>query len=516
MLAQFRNTPLFVVTIGLAALAMLVPAVYGWAQADYPQARAFLYSALLFGFLTVLLALATAGSRSVSEARTSLLTMVAIFAGLPLVCAVPFSATLHDTGLFNAWWEMVSCLTTTGATLYDPARLDPGLHLWRGMVGWMGGFFTLVMAIAVLAPLRLGGFEIFASRDSGAFARLARSDGGVSEAPYVPSEDGPDMGERAAHYARVLLPPFAGLTGALWILLMIAGDPPLLAAIHAMSTLSTSGITALAQSSDAPSGLVGEGMIFLFLLPALSRRFWPGGGELRASRRLLDDPELRLAFGLVIGVTALLFLRHWIAALQISMPGAAASVARSIWGGMFTTLSFLTTTGFESAGWDDARNWSGLGTPGLILAGLAITGGGVATTAGGVRLLRVYALLRQGQGELDRLVHPDIIVGGGSTARWLRREGAYVAWIFTILFVITILVVMMLLCLTRLPFEPASIMAIAALSNTGPLAAVAADHPLSWADLAVSAKAIVAATMVLGRVETLALVALLNPEIWRN
>ena len=209
-------------------------------------------------------------------------------------------------------------------------------------------------------------------------------------------------------------------------------------------------------------------------------------------------------------------IAEWIAALDVETPAAFGPVLHSLWGSLFTALSFLTTTGFESASWDDARHWSGLGTPGLILAGLAITGGGIATTAGGVRLLRVYALLRHGERELNKLVHPASIAGGGPTARKLRREGAYIAWIFFMLFAMSIAVVMMAVSLTGLAFEPATIMSIAALSNTGPLAAFAADTPLSWADLGDATKFVLAAAMVLGRLETLAIIALFNPEFWRG
>lgn len=517
MANALKDMPLFVVLIGIAAVAMLVPAAHAWSVSNYLVARAFLYSSLLFLFLSVLLGLATAGNEEGPEGRGKLMTMLASFTLLPVVCAVPLTQAVRDTGMFNAWWEMVSSLTTTGATLYAPDRLAPSLHLWRAMVGWLGGFYMLVMAIAVLAPLRLGGFEIFGSREAGAFARMGRRDAASGEAPYyAPRDDSADSGERIRHFTWVLLPAYVGMTGVLWVLLMIAGSPPLIAACHAMSTLSTSGISPVGGLADGGAGTLGEMMIFVFLAPALSRRLWPGGGELRASKRLIDDPELRLAALLVVGVTALLFLRHWIAAFEISTPTQVSSVIGSIWGGLFTALSFLTTTGFESADWDEARAWSGLGTPGLILIGLAMTGGGIATTAGGVRLLRLYALIRHGQREMDKLVHPDSVAGGGPTARWLRREGAYVAWVFFILFVFTLSAVMLALTFTGVAFEPATIMSIAALSNTGPLAAVAGDHPLNWADMSEPAKTILAATMVLGRVETLAIIALLNPEFWRG
>jgi trk system potassium uptake protein TrkH len=133
-----------------------------------------------------------------------------------------------------------------------------------------------------------------------------------------------------------------------------------------------------------------------------------------------------------------------------------------------------------------------------------------------VKLLRVYVLVRHGQRELERLVHPSSIGGSGGQARFLRREGAYVAWIFFMLFAIAIAVVMLALALTGLDFESALVLTIAALSTTGPLAGVAADTPLSYAVLPEAAKLILAATMVLGRLETLAIIALLNPEFWRS
>lgn len=507
MLRRLSEVPLFVHLMAIGAGAMLVPALHAFLSRDYATARPFFYSGLLFLVLSALIALATAANPPGHRGRSYLLTMLATFLVLPLMLAIPFNEAVRDTGLFNSWWEMVSSLTTTGATLYDPARLAPSLHLWRALVGWMGGFFILVMAIAVLAPMRLGGFEIF-------FAGGFGNGGGV--APSFNRDGAAEPGERIVHFARVLFPPYLGFTVALWMLLIVAGDEAFSALLFAMSTLSTSGISGRVSVDIAPAGLLGEGLIFLFLIPALSRRLWPGGGELRASERVLDDPELRLAAAIVGLVAGFLFLRHWIAALDVNAPVTAfLAVFRSLWGSTFTALSFLTTTGFESASWDDARHWSGLGTPGLILAGLAITGGGIATTAGGVRLLRVYALLRHGERELNKLVHPTSIAGGGPVARHLRREGAYIAWIFFMLFAFSIAGVMAAVSMAGLSFEPASILSIAALSNTGPLAAVAADTPLSWAALSAPTKVLLAMAMALGRLETLAIIALFNPEFWR-
>jgi trk system potassium uptake protein TrkH len=313
------------------------------------------------------------------------------------------------------------------------------------------------------------------------------------------------------------------------------GEPGLVALTRAMGTLSTSGISPVSGPAGQGSGVVGEVVIFLFLIPALSRRFWPGGGELKVSARLLDDPELRMAAGAVLLVSLLLFARHFFGAIGVSPSGAAGiletldSAASAAWGGIFTGLSYLTTTGWNSIEWQGARNWSGLSSPGLMLAGLAMMGGGVATTAGGVKLLRVYALARHSERELEKIVHPSSIGGGGMMARRLRREGAYLAFIFFMLFATTLAVVVMMISVQQIEFDSATILSIAALTNTGPLAGAIPLTPVfqgsagmagapwqGWAGLPAATKAILAGGMIVGRLETLVILALLSPEYWRR
>jgi trk system potassium uptake protein len=176
----------------------------------------------------------------------------------------------------------------------------------------------------------------------------------------------------------------------------------------------------------------------------------------------------------------------------------------------------MTTTGFESRYWSGAFGGAGLETTGLLLVGLALIGGGVATTAGGVKLLRVYALLSHGRRELDRLVHPSSVGGARSQSRRIGREGAFIAWIFFMLFALSITVVMLLLSLTGVQFETAMVLAVAAISTTGPLAQVAAVNPISYAGIPDAGQIVLMTAMVLGRLETLALIALFNVEFWRS
>ena len=111
----------------------------------------------------------------------------------------------------------------------------------------------------------------------------------------------------------------------------------------------------------------------------------------------------------VLGVTAVLFLRSFIGAAGIDRQDNLMSAMRAIWGSIFTLLSFMTTTGFVSRDWRAMQLWSDLPNPGIVLLGLAVMGGGIATTSGGVKLLRLYALYRHGVREIDKLVHPNTI-----------------------------------------------------------------------------------------------------------
>jgi len=147
---------------------------------------------------------------------------------------------------------------------------------------------------------------------------------------------------------------------------------------------------------------------------------------------------------------------------------------------------------------------------------VALIGGGVATTAGGVKLLRVYALYLNGQREMERLVHPNSVGRAGARSRRIRRQGAFVAWIFFMLFAMTLALVTVVLSAFGLEFEQATILAIAALSTTGPLTQIAGEAPIALNLIAPGAKLVVCAAMVLGRLETLAIIALISPSVWRD
>ncbi|WVX49079.1 hypothetical protein ROLI_021650 [Roseobacter fucihabitans] len=378
---QLMDLPLFLLIFGVASVSMFIPALHGGAARNLDTARMFFYCAILGVTFFTLIAIAHAGRRDRRGPLGSLMSLFATFVFLPAFLAIPFYEGLGTTTYLNAYVEMVSAITTTGATLFeDPERLDGTLHLWRAQVGWMGGAVMWIAASAILAPLNLGGFEVTAQAEPG--QREARSSL-IGRA---------DPRERLVRVTAALLPIYIGLTVLLWVLLLASGDRPLVSLSHAMSIMATSGISPVGGVQYSGSGITGEAVMLLFMLFALSRLTFASDTVTATQSGLRTDPEFRLGILLVLGVPVILFLRHWLGALDVSAEDDIGQAAGALWGSVFTVMSFLTTTGFVSENWVQAQAWSGLETPGLILMGLALIGGGVATTAGGETAARLCAL----------------------------------------------------------------------------------------------------------------------------
>jgi len=575
-MTRLPEVPLIVVVIGLTGLAMLGPAGFGLATGDHMLALSFAQSAAIVFMLALILGAATRNHRPRDPVRSQFLSLLGAYLAVPVLAALPITGQLvfplgggdrlwplsaDANGLppaallglpqsfrpFDAWFEMVSSFTTTGATLLDrPHTVAPGVHLWRAMVGWFGGFFVLFAAFGMLAPVNLGGVEVetglppgrapgptplgrmrvalsmpepsnaAATGASPALAparRPARPRGrAAGMARRLTAED---AGARLAAAARVLFPVYAGLTLGLWLGLILAGDSAFVALCHAMSVLATSGISPVGGMEYGASSRAGEALVLLCFAFALSRRCLPGPAWREPGLRLYRDVELRAGIVAILAVTLLLTLRQWSGAAASGTSGDWAAAVRAFWGSFFTAASFLSTTGFVSADWAGSRLWSGLAPPGLALAGLALLGGGVATTAGGIGLLRAYALYKHGRHEMDKLIHPSLVGGEPPRKRRIRSEGAFAAWLALMMVIVVFTAVIAGLSLAGLGLEPAMILAAAALSTTGPLAAMVASGPVVYSALDDGVLSILGLAMVLGRLELLAVLALLMPDAWR-
>jgi trk system potassium uptake protein TrkH len=446
--------------------------------------------------------IAVTGYSSRNTARHYLLTVFGAFLAIPALLALPFNYLLPSITYFQAYFEMLSSLTTTGATLFDDPSLVPApLHMMRAIVGWIGGFFILVVALSIFAPLQIGGFEVFSAGRGN-----QKSNNQIATV---------DANRRLTRYASQIFPMYVFVTALLVLCLLISGDRTLVAVSHGMSIISTSGISPVGGLKGSNSGFVGEGLMFLFLFFAVSRHTFLFGSDTEALQNLKLDKEVNLVLICITVIPILLFIRHWTATFDTPTENEATHALAALWGSIFTVMSFLTTTGFESAAWEGAQSWSGLGTTGIILMGLSIMGGGIATTAGGVKLLRVYALYKHGHREIERLNYPSSVAGSSLRARMIRREGAQIAWIFLMLFVLSLAFVALALSATGITFSDSLVFATAGLSNTGPLAHTAGESFTGYANISDTGKAILCVAMILGRLEALAVIAVLNPNYWR-
>lgn len=502
---RLSDLPLLLLLTGIFCLSMLVPAGYALSLEDHHDARSFFYSALMGLIFVSFIAVARAGAPHNRSALRQLAALLVAFVLLPAILAVPFYEAVRNTTFLNAYVEMVSSLTTTGATLFEPARLSGAEHLWRAQVGWMGGLLMWIAAAAILAPLTLGGFEVTAAAEPGQ---------GTTQRVALMSTASP--AKRLTRAAMGLVPVYVGLTLTLWVMLTVSGNSPLVGLCHAMSVMATSGISPVGGLQNGAGGIGAELVVFFFLFFALSRLTFSNDAVNSSRPGLRYDPEFRLGLLIVISVPVLLFLRHWLGALDVNDQENSVAALRAFWGSLFTVMSYMTTTGFESADWTQAQAWSGLNTPGVILMGLAIIGGGVATTAGGVKLLRIFALYLNGLREVEKLVHPSSVGRAGGFNQRIRKQGAFIAWVFFMLFAVTQAFYTVAFTAFGISFENASVLAIAALSTTGPLINSAAENPIALIELPQAAKLIFSTGMILGRLELLAILALITPEIWRT
>lgn len=502
MTDRSRGTVILIALVAMTAFAMLLPAAIGFTLREHRAARAFLYSAIMLGSFAGLVYLANRSRTGRTGAFSHpFFVLTAAYFVLPLIMAIPLTEAVPGVTLFRAWFEMTSSFTTTGASVLGEG-VPVAVHVWRALVAWAGGAFVLVYALAILAPLNLGGFEVLTT------SAATQMDGPTLSAAHlaarVDMRARDDTLARLGQNLRLITPLYAGLTLLLWVGLSITGTPPLRALVLAMSTLSTSGIV-IPGSGGQPGSFAAEVMIALVLVTALSRAIWLGLGTGGGTRVNWWRTELRLAGALMTGVLVIF-------ALHSASTGHPWHVMLAeLWAVLFTALSFLTTTGFISQ-FSPAEGGFLSGSGGVVLFCLAIVGGGIATTAGGIKLMRVFALMWQARHEMGQLIYPSSVGGDGPAHRALRTDGAFSAWLFVMVFMFSLALGVALLTMLGQPLEGALQLILAALTTTGPVAQVGPVAVQAWGNLDRAEQALLAFAMVLGRLDFLLLLSVLWPR----
>lgn len=459
------------------ALALAVPAIVAAGLGEGAQVVDFLVSAVLWIFVAGAMILSLRGrERRLRPAQRYLLALI-LWVCLPVVAAVPLLLGVPGLSPADAYFEAVSGLTTTGASVLPaPERLPRSIVLWLAMVQWMGGGLTLLVVVLALAPTGVGG--------------LPESHASMIEHGGLPEK------RRLALLARDILPIYLGATAATFLLLAATDLDAFEALCLAFSSVSTGGF--VPRSSELSEYVSGFGLMVMTgaMLYGATNVLWHRDLlQLRRRQTLARRESLWL-----IGICAALGLVAGIGYFRAAGQGAPAALRD----GLFTATSLLTTSGFE------ARHGGFEVFTLVVVAALMAIGAASFSTGGGIKIFRVGALILQSGRELNRLVYPHGVRPSTLGGQPYDMQVMKAIWTGFFAFVLAALGLSLLLAAEGVPYEGAVIGALSALSNVGPVYAAGwegAGWP-AYAQMAPSTRLLLCFGMILGRLETVAVLGL--------
>ena len=467
----------FLATLGCA---MLVPALVDLAF-DHPDWPLFVASALITVFFGVTMWVTCRGAETRLGLREAfvLTTFVWVigagFAALPLYWA-GLNLTFTD-----AYFEAMSGLTTTGSTVI--VGLDnaaPGLLLWRAILQWIGGIGIVVTAVAVLPMLQIGGMQYFRA-----------------EAFDTPEKILP----RASQLAGSLIGVYLVLTAACAVLYAVAGITPFDAIAHSMTTVATAGFS----TKDASFAAFGPAVqwIAIVFMAAGALPFMLYVKAIRGNPRALFDDEQVRAFFVILG--GLVVLSLFSIGLQ---PGAVDAPLREV---MFNMVSIMTGTGYATT---DFNHWGPLAV-GLFFTAMFI-GGCTGSTSCGMKVFRFVVMFQNIRQHAQRIVHPSGIFVKRYNGRPLSDNISAAVLTFVFLYLVGFAVLAVALSLTGVDAITAASGAATAISNVGPGLGPVIGPAGNFASLPDTAKWLLTAGMLIGRLEILTVLVLFIPAFWHR
>ncbi len=476
---SFRILGILLMLFSSTLLAPLAFALLAWDETllGFGAALAITFSSGL------LLWLPTRGIVQELRIRDGFLITSLFWTVLGLFGALPFALT-ESLGLTptEAVFESISGLTTTGATvIVGLDDLPRSILFYRQQLQWLGGIGIIVVALAVLPMLGIGGMQLYKAETPG------------------PSKDS-KLTPRITETAKALAAVYLSLTAACALAYLLAGMSLFDAVGHAMSTVAIGGFS----THDASMGYFENDAVLLvcslfMLISAVNFGLHFLAWRRRSTRVYYVDSETRFfasVMGVCIAITcSVLFVTGTLA------PG------ESVVHGIFQAISITTTTGFATR---DFSVWPTF-LP-LMLLFFSFMGGCVGSTGGGIKAMRLMLIYKQGIRELKQLVHPYAIIPLKVGNRRVEASVVSAVWSFFAVYTFAFIVIMLLLMGTGLDFLTAFSAVGASLNNLGPgLGDVAANY----AGISEAAKGLLCFSMLLGRLEVFTLLVLFTPAFWR-
>ncbi len=409
---------------------------------------------------------------------------------------LPYVLTGSIPNFINAFFETMSGYTTTGASILNDIEIIPkGVLFWRSTTHWIGGMGIIVLAIAILPLLGIGGMQLFAA-----------------EAPG-PSAD--KLHPRITDTAKRLWLIYFGYTIAETLLLKLAGMSLFDAMNHSMATLSTGGFSTKNASVAYWNGQpIIQYIIILFMFLAGSNfvlSYFAFKGRIQ---KIIKDEEFKLYFKFVAIFTIIAAL-----IIYFKADASVSSIAHPmVWGegesafrhALFQVLTVITTTGFVTA---DYTLW----TPFLMVFffGLMFLGGSAGSTSGGVKVVRHLILIKNGFLEFKRTLHPNAILPVRYNTKAISGQIVFNVLGFFILYMLSFIIGALVFSMFGIDFDSAIGLSASSLGNVGP--ALGDFGPVNnYAALPPLAQLWSSFLMLIGRLELFTVLILLSPFFWRN
>lgn len=400
--------------------------------------------------------------------------------------SLPYLISQQIPSISNAFFETMSGLTTTGATIlgeegHKISELAPSLLFWRSMTQWIGGMGIIVLTIAILPLLGIGGMELF-----------------IAEAPG-PTKD--KIHPRIKETAKRLWIIYFGLTVAETVMLMIAGMSFYDAINHALTTNSTGGFSTKDGSVGEFHSPIYEYIITLFMFIAGTNFTLIYFGFKGKFKYFLKNDEFKWYLMAVLGLSV--FLTPFVMSNYDTLEESFRTV-------LFQVVSMITTTGYASA---DFTLWGPLVT--FIFFLLLFSGASAGSTSGGIKIVRIVVLMKNGFLEFKKRLHPNAVIPVHLNKEPVSTKIIYnlLAFIFLYLFIFTIGSI----ALTAFGVEFAEALSAVAtsLGNVGPgIGKLGPAEHFAW--LPDGTKWILSLLMLMGRLELFTVALLFTPYFWRR
>jgi trk system potassium uptake protein TrkH len=468
------------VLLSILALAMIIPAIVD-AALGHRDWVVFLSAAAVTLFTGVSMVLTTHTSLGGLSMRQAFLMTNLAWLVIATFGALPFRFSELELSFVDSFFESVSGITTTGSTvIIGLDNAPPGLLLWRAILQWLGGIGIIVMAVAVLPILRVGGMQLFrveAFETDKVLPRAAQIAGGISIIYVI-------------------------LTVIAAVALFSLGMSGFEAIAHAMTSIATGGFSTSDQSVghfDSPA--IDYAMSVIMILGSL-----PFVLYLRAVRGSLKplwrDSQVRLF--LAILAISIAITTYWVWRQGLAGPQDALRFST------FNVISVMTGSGFSTT---DYGAWGGFAM--ALLFTLMFVGGCAGSTTCGIKIFRFQVLYATAKAQLLRLTQPNGVFFAYYDRRPIPDSVAFSVMSFFFLFGVSLSVLAIALGLTGLDFITALSGAATAIANVGPGLGDVIGPSGNFAPLSDTAKLLLCAGMLLGRLELFTVLILFSRAFWR-